>query len=101
MMRSRRSRSRVRRDAYELGNIMQRVSVLSRRNLSLTIVHDLDRDYPEKLKKKKKEKKKTVLWGRERETKEANKGKNSTGGFVIRNWGFSEIPCHGRDKKQK
>jgi hypothetical protein len=51
--------------------------------------------------KRKEKKKKTVLCVRERETKEANMGKNPTGGFVIRIWGFSEIPCHGRDKKQK
>ena len=93
MMRSHRSRSRVRRDEYELGDITQRVNVLSRQNLSFTIVHDLDRDYPEKLRKKEEKKKDSSMCTRKR-NKISKHGKKS-------DWGFSEIPCHGRDKKQK
>ena len=96
MMRSRRnwSWSRVWRDEYELGDITQRVNVLSRQNLSFTIVHDLDRDYPEKLRKKEDKKKKDSSMCTRKRNKISKHGKKS-------DWGFSEIPCHGRDKKQK
>ena len=68
-MRRHRSWSRVRRDEYELGDITQRVNVLSRQNLSFTIVHDWD--YPEKLKKKeKKRKRQFYVYEKEKQKKQ-------------------------------
>jgi hypothetical protein len=91
MMRSHRSRSRVRRDEYELGDITQRVNVLSRQNLSFTIVHDLDRDYLEKLRKKKRKEKKKQFYVYEKEKqKKQTWEKIRLGVFLFRSRGLAK-----------
>ena len=90
MMRSHRSRSRVRRDEYELGDITQRVNVLSRQNLSFTIVHDLDRDYPEKLRKKEKKRKRQFYVYEKEKQKKQTRGKIRLGVLLFGSGGLAK-----------